>query len=190
MAVEYTGSGAVRKNYGPLLSPTSKPDSAASVEDSVGGFKELEIRFTYDSLPGYTAASVNDAVKNALPAYAAVTGVYLAIEETFAGGTSLEVGTVKASDGTAVDADGFIPAAVGVTANLVAGNLICGRGAQVLEAPDAAGTAHVDADGVYVSAATGPICTVASLVSIVAVGTFTAGRGRLVVRYISAAVAG
>lgn len=184
MTVEYTGSGSVRKNYGPLLSPSTKPDPAAAKESKYGSTQELEIRFTYDNLPGYSAASVSDALKNAIPALAAVTEFYVVVEQSFAGGTSLEFGSVKASDGTAVDADGFIPAAVGVTANLVAGYVICGRGIQVLEAPDAAGTAHVDGDGVYVAAATGPVCTVASLVSVVAVGTFTAGRARIVVRYL------
>lgn len=184
MAVEYTGSGAVRHNYGPIQSPRTKPDPAASVESSIGNLKELEVRFDYTALPGYSAASVNDAVKNALPAYAAIINAFLVVEETWVGGTSLEVGTVQADSGTAVDADGLIPAAVGVTANLVLGNVICGRGAQVLEAPDAAGTAHVDADGVYVASATGPICNEASLLSVVAVGTYTAGRARLVVRYL------
>ena len=184
MAVEYTGSGAVRKNYGPILSPSTKPDPAAAVESTSGNFKEVEIRFDYTNLPAVSAASAADAVKNALPAYAAITQAFLVVEQTWVGGTSLEVGTVKQSDGTAVDADGIIPAAVGVTANLVTGYVIAGRGVQVLEAPDAAGTAHVDGDGVYAAAATGPICTVASLLSVVAVGTFTAGRARLVVRYL------
>lgn len=184
MTVEYTSPGSTRKQYGPLLSPSTKPDPAAASECNAGNVYELEYRFSYDDLPGYSAASVNDAVKQSIPANAAIVSAWVRVEETFAGGTSLEFGTVKASDGTAVDADGLIPAAVGVTANLVAGNLISGRGAQVIEAPDAAGTAHVDGDGVYVAAATGPICTVASLLSVVAVGTFTAGRARVILRYV------
>lgn len=185
MAVEYTGAGSVRHNYGPIQSPATKPDPAAVTEQTYGNTNELEIRFTYDNLPAYSASAVNDAVKQALPAYAAITDCFLVIEETFAGGTSLEVGTaLAASPGTAVDADGLIPAAVGVTANLVAGNVIAGRGVQVLEAPDAAGTAHGDGDGVYTTGATGPICSAASIITVVAVGTFTAGRARLVVKYL------
>ena len=186
MTVEYTGSGAVRKSYGPLLSPNTKPDPAAAKESKYGNTQELELRFDYTNLPAWSSASASDAVKNFLPAYAAITEAFLIVEQTWVGGTSLEVGTFQAVAGTAVDADGIIPAAVGATANLVTGYVIAGRGIQVLEAPDAAGTAHVDGDGVYAAAATGPICTVASIVGVVAVGTFTAGRARLVVRYVPA----
>ena len=184
MGVEYTGAGGVRQFYGPRLSPSTNPSPSGQKESTYGNVRELEYNFTYDDLPAYSAASVNDAVKNLIPAGAAIVDCWVRVITTFAGGTSLEFGTVKVSDGTAVDADGLIPAAVGVTANLVAGNLIAGRGAQVIEAPDAAGTAHNDADGVYLQAATGPICTVDSLLSVVAVGTFTAGKARVLLRYV------
>lgn len=184
MPVEYTGAGAVRHNYGPILSPQTKPDPAPSREKRYGSEVELEINFTFDNLPAWSATAVADAVKQTIPALSAITDVKLIVQETWVGGTSLEIGTVRADTGAAVDVDGFIPAAVGVTANLVAGYVISGRGAQVLEAPDAPGTAHNDADGVFVAAATGPISTLATLVSVVAVGTYTAGRARLLVRYI------
>lgn len=184
MTIEYTGAGAVRKSYGPLLSPSTKPDPAGAKESTYGNTKEIEYRFSFDSLPSYSAAAVNDAVKAVIPTGAAIVGFVVRIEETWVGGTSLEFGTVQADSGTAVDADGLIPAAVGVTANLVAGNLISGRGAQVIEAPDAAGTAHVDSDGVYTQGAGGPICNEPSLLSVVAVGTFTAGRARAILRYV------
>lgn len=183
MGTEYTGPGGTRVHYGPRLSPSLKPDPAAATENTLGTVRELEIRFGYDDLPGWSASSVNDAVKRALPAHAAILDAVLRVEEAFVGGTSLEVGTVNAATGTVVDADGLIPAAVGVTANLALGNLISGRGAQVIEAPDATGAATVDGDGVYTVSATGPIANVATLVRVAAVGTYTAGRARLTVRY-------
>lgn len=186
MGVEYTSPGSTRHFYGPRLSPSTKPDPAGSSESTAGNIRELEFRFDYENLPAYSAASASDAVKLAIPAHSAIVSAVLMVEQTWVGGTSLEVGTVSTA-GVAVDADGLIPAAVGVTANLVAGYVISGRGAQVVEAPDAPGTAHIDADGVYAAGANGPIASVNSLVSVVAVGTYTQGRARLIVRYIPAA---
>lgn len=180
MAVEYTGAGGVRKNY----DRKTVDRGVVGKESTRGDVKELSVIFDYSLLPSYSAAAVNDACKLLIPANAAILDFWVQIITTFVGGTSLEFGTVQADSGTAIDADGLIPAAVGVTANLVAGNLIAGRGAQVIEAPDAAGTAHVDADGVYVSSATGPIPNEAALLSVVAVGTFTAGRAKVLLRYL------
>lgn len=183
MTIEYTGAGGVRHNYGPLLSPATKPDGAGAVESVAGNVRQLEYHFAFNGLP---TNSTSDAVVPTIPAYAAITKVHLFVLEAFVGGTSIEVGTWTPA-GVAVDADGLIPAAVGVTANLALGNVIGGRGAQVVEGPDAAGTAHIDGDGVYVASATGPISSVASQIRAVAVGTFTAGRARLFVEYIDPA---
>lgn len=173
MPVEYTGAGAVRHNYGPLANPATNPVPASSRESKYGNVVELETRFTFDNLPSWSAGRANDAVWAQIPALAVITECYLIVEDAFVGGTSLEVGTVLASSGAAVDADGLIPAAVGVTANLGAGAAILGKGAQV---------ASADADGIITSAQTTGAAPV--LLSVVAVGTYTAGRARLVVRYI------
>lgn len=183
MGTEYTAPGGTRVHYGPRLSPISDPDTSATTQNTLGTTRELEIRFSYRDLPGWSASSVKDAVKRDIPAHAAILSAVLRVEEAFVGGTSLEVGTVNAGTGDVVDADGLIPAAVGVTANLALGNLISGRGAQVIEAPDANGAATVDGDGVYTVSATGPIANVATLVRVAAVGTYTAGRASLVIRY-------
>lgn len=173
MPIEYTGAGAVRHNYGPVESPSLKPAVAGSRESTYGNYVEVEYRFTFDNLPSWSAGRANDAVWAQLPALAVITDAVLVVEDAFVGGTSLEVGTVLASAGTAVDADGLIPAAVGVTANLGAGAAILGKGAQV---------ASADSDGIITSAQTTGAAPV--LVSVVATGTFTAGRARLVVRYV------
>ncbi|MCK9382895.1 MAG: hypothetical protein M0P95_17770 [Sulfuritalea sp.] len=170
-----TLSGATT-NLGPRLAEKQN----GSQVNSFGREVELVYDFDYNTLP--TASSDNAAVP-VIPAYAAITGCDLQVIATFVGGTSLEVGTLTPA-AIAVDVDGLIPAAVGVTANLVLGNYVFGRGVQIVEAPDAAGTAHGDGDGVYVAGANGPVASVASQVSVVAVGTFTAGRARLRVRYL------
>lgn len=176
MPIEYTGAGGVRHNYGPVESPSLKPAAAGSRESTYGNYVEVEYRFTFDNLPSWSAGRANDAVWVQLPALAVITDAVLVVEDAFVGGTALEVGTVLASSGAAVDVDGLIPAAVGVTANLGAGAAILGKGAQVASA------ASADTDGIITSAQTTGAAPV--LVSVVATGTFTAGRARLIVRYI------
>lgn len=185
MAVEYTSAGGVRKNYDRV----AVDNGVVGIESTRGDLKQLSVYFDYTKLPSFATGSASDATNQALPANAAIVNAFLQVATTWVGGTSLEVGTVTAAAGAAVDVDGLIPAAVGVTANLLVGNIIAGRGAQIVGAPDAAGTAHNDADGVYLSSATGPVASVASLLSVVAVGTFTAGAARLVVEYLDPASA-
>jgi hypothetical protein len=181
MAVEYTGAGAVRKNYGPILSPTTKPSPEGQKESTFGNRVEVQYDFTYDNLP---TSNASDAVFHTFPAGAIFESVVWNTQVDFAGGTDYTVGLVTPA-GVAVDVDGFITAAQGAVANLVTTTpVICGRGACVVEAPDAAGTAHVDGDGLYAAGSTGPIPSVASQLKVTANGTFTAGRARIWVRYI------
>lgn len=181
MAVEYTGAGGVRKNYGPILSPTTKPDPAGQKESTFGNRVEVQYDFTYDNLP---TSSAVDALIHVFPIGAIFESAVWVTKEDFAGGTDYQVGLVTPA-GVTVDLDGLITAAQAPVANLVTTTpVICGRGACVTESPDAAGTAHGDADGVYAAASTGPIPTVTSQLKLTANGTFTAGRARLYVRYI------
>lgn len=145
-----------------------------------GSVKEAVYKFDYANLP---VASSTDQAVHVIPAYAHFIDCKLIVTTTWVGGTSLTVGTEQA-DGTDIDVDGLILAGPGATANLVAGYVVAGRGAQVVEGPDAAGTAHIDGDGVYAAGATGPISSVAQYIVVTAVGTFTAGAATLVVRYI------
>ncbi len=179
--IEYTGAGAVRTSYGPLESPTSKPFAVGARESTRGNVKEIEYNFTFDNLPAWTAANALDALVPVLPAYAVIIDAVLLVTEPFAGGTALEVGTFQAVAGTVVDADGIIPAAVGVVANLnAAGEGVYGTGIQVLNS--LYNTGGVAATGIIaVANTTGATTTV---IGVVATGTFTAGRGRLVVSYL------
>lgn len=176
MGIEYTGAGAVRHNYGPVQSPTTKPSPAGARESVCGNSKEIEYNFTYDNLPAWSASNAADAVNPSIAPYALIESAYLYVEEVFAGGTALEVGTFEAVAGTAVDADGLIPAAVGVLANLdAAGDIVYGTGAQIANGKEVGATGIISAAGT-----TGAVAVV---IGVVATGTFTAGRARLVVRY-------
>lgn len=166
----------VRRNFGPRDAEDKVPGKVLTA----GEVKEIVVDFNYDDLP---TNSTNDALVQLIPAYAAVTQVLLFVKTTFAGGTDIQIGTEQA-DGTDVDLDGFVTAAQGAVANLVAGYVVSGRGAQVVESPDAAGTAHIDADGVYAAGANGPIASVATQIKVTANGTFTAGAAKLLVRYV------
>lgn len=76
-----------------------------------------------------------------------------------AGGTSVAAGTYEV-DGTAIDADGLVTATEGVTADLAANDKLVGTGAQV-----------------------GTAVTQKAYVALVTAGTFTAGKGTLVIKY-------
>lgn len=180
MAIEY-GTGGVRHNYGPLADPVTRPVASGARESTYGNYVEIEYRFTWDNLPAWSAANANDATIPRIPAYAVIESAVLLVEDPFVGGTSLEVGTYLAAAGTAVDADGIIPAAVGVIANLnAAGEGVYGTGAQVLAAQyNAGGSAPTG-----IIAATNTVGAAPVVVGVVADGSFTAGRARLIVRYL------
>lgn len=177
MSVEYTSPGSTRHFYGPRPSPTTQPDPAGARESYCGNFVEVEYNFTYDNLPAWTAENASDALQAVIPPYSLITDAYLLVQEVFAGGTALEVGTFQAVAGTAVAADGIIPASVGVLANLdTAGDIVYGTGTQVANGKEVGATGIISAAGT-----TGAVNTV---IGVVATGTFTAGRARLVVRYL------
>lgn len=101
-----------------------------------------------------------------LPKRSSVLRVTILATESAAGGTSITVGTYTKA-GAAVAATGLVTATEGVTANLAAGKRTFGAGAL---AAAAAGTDGVGANDVYVA--------------IASTGTFTAGKGRILVEYI------
>lgn len=181
MAVEYTTSGGVRTNFGPIESPTTKPLAVGSREAVAGNVKQLEYNFTFNALPAWSATNVNDALVPVLPAHSLIVDAILLVEEAFVGGTSLEVGTFQAVAGTAVNASGIIPAAVGITANLNAvGKGVYGTGILCLNSLYNTGGA-APTGIILATNGTGAITTV---VGVVAVGTYTAGRARLLISYI------
>jgi len=177
MATEYNVGGA-RQVYGPRRDPGDFPDAAGSREVTYGNYVEVEYNFTYDNLPAWSATNVNDACIPVIPAYAVIKEATLLVTTPWAGGTSIEVGTFLASTGVAVDADGLIPAAVGVVANLnAAGEGVYGTGAQVV--PPLTGDASTG-----IIAATQTTGAAAVVIGVVAVGTFTAGKAKLIVTYL------
>lgn len=141
-----------------------------TVLSTYGAYNELEIDVDLAELgangTNFTTGTRFSGNDQGLPAYAQVISATLIMSEAAAGGTSVAVGT-HLEDGTPVDADGLITATNGALANINAiGKIVLGTGAQI--------------------AATGgaPVSNVRTLINITAAGTFTAGEGRLIIRYI------
>jgi hypothetical protein len=122
-----------------------------------GNIREIEIEFTYDNFP---TAVASDGGLGYMPAGSYLLDAYLRVSETFTSETALNIGTEQ-SDGTDIDADG-IDAALDAAA-LVAGAVIACDGADIGSVVDASNDAYF-------------------LVS--ASGNATAGKAKLVVRYI------
>lgn len=142
-----------------------------------GALKQIWIDYDLSKLANaevsYTTDLTNNGVKDGfntgdtyLPAHASVVRATVHSTETAAGGTSFAVGTFTLA-GAAIDADGIITDTEAVTANLVVGDRVYGNGAYVAAT---AGTNGIgSADG---------------YVAITATGTFTAGKGRIVIEYL------
>lgn len=157
-------SAALRKN---------RPGSL----NAFGALKEIEVDVDLKLLPAgavnFSADLNNDGTRDgfyngdvSIPANASITNAYLVMGEAAVGGTSLTVGLYQAN-GTAIDADGIITATAGVIANMGLGERINGDGAFVAAT---AGTAGIGA--------------AKGFIGLLATGTFTAGKGRLVIQYI------
>ena len=159
-------SNALRKNRPGTLS-------------TMGAIKTIELDYDLAAFPAgvnYSADLNNDGTLDGfytgdvhLPAYASIVDVYVVATETAVGGTSLAVGTFTKA-GAAIDADGMVTAATAITANLAAGKRVLGVGADTAAT---AGTSSIGAADGYIGLTT--------------VGTFTAGKGRIVINYIEAA---
>jgi hypothetical protein len=150
-----------------VASPTTRPDPAPRLGPTCGAIREVICDFTFDRLP---QQSTTDALVHSFPTGAVFIDAVLLTKETWAGGTSLEVG-LDTTAGVPFSPAGFITAVVGVTANLSAGTAIRGRGALV---------SVEDADGVL---SVTQIPGLSTQLNINAVGTFTAGRSKLIIRY-------
>ncbi len=181
MTIEYVSPGGARQNFGPREVAKKEPGLYAGD----GPTRWMKVPFSFDQLPSAGNAGA-DAVSQYIPAGCPVLSCVLKVTTNFAGGTSYAVGLEQAA-GTDIDTDGLITDAQAPVANLVTTNMIAGRGAMIMEGPDAAGTAHIDADGVYVIGATGPVSSVNAYPVITATGTFTAGAGYLLIEYLNVA---
>jgi len=179
MTIEYVVGGS-RTHYGPR--DVSQKEAGKA---DFGVRRQLVVPFDFANLPSVANAGADAAILT-VPAGCPVTKAVLKVKTAFTGGTGtgLQIG-FEAASGTDIDADGLFLDAQIVSANLVATNCIFGRGAMVTEAPDAAGTAHGDADGVYVIGTTGPVTSVAAYPLITAVtGAYAAGEGVLYIEYL------
>lgn len=123
-----------------------------------GYVKQLVVDFDHASLP---VDSADGSMVIEIPADSFIVSSKLHVKEAAAGGTSYTIGLTQ-SDGTAIDADGLHTAAQLVTAGLTEDAWLVGGGALV---------------GATIGAAGGQI-------DVVATGTFTAGKYRLIVEYI------
>lgn len=126
---------------------------------------------------GYTADLNNDGTADGfdlmdtyLPANSSVLRATLVATEAAVGGTSFTVGTY-ARTGAAIVATGLITATEGVIANINAiGKRVYGAGALVAA-----------------TAGTGGVGTADAFVAIATVGTFTAGKGVILIEYVDPA---
>lgn len=143
------------------------------------GFETYE--FTYDlskvasGATTFTTDRNNDGTLDGfsrgdvpIPANSMITRVLLVPTEAAAGGTSIILGLYQ-EDGTAIDDSGLITATEGVLANLDAvGSGIQGQGALALPSSGVfTGTGSVDA-----------------YVALKATGTFTAGKGKVIIEFL------
>lgn len=122
----------------------------------------------------YTADLNNDGTADGfdigdtyLPAFASVLRTVVYVTEAAAGGTSITLGTFQRS-GTVISANSLITATEGVLANLdTVGARTFGAGALNASAVE---TASVGANDAYVG--------------LTVTGTFTAGKGKIIIEYI------
>jgi len=136
-----------------------------------GSEKELVVHFDLEHIVAgsvsYTEDLNNDGSLNGftkrgafIPAGAVVRSCELYVSEAAAGGTSIVVGAYE-EDGSVIDADGFNTTIL--TAAITAGAGIEGGGADIGEAVST---------------------SLDSFVGIAATGTFTAGKGKLVIVFV------
>lgn len=147
----WTNSDGLIVGYG---SNDPVTEGGSKKHDNGGGLKERAVTFAWDNTTG---------VNIPVPAGAEIFSVKLKVDEAWVGGTSLTVG-----DGS--DADGFITATQGATANLTAGALIAAAGVYTQ------GTTDTTAREIKLYAS-------ADTIDLTVAGTFTAGSATLVVTY-------
>lgn len=135
--------------------PNYAERNVAGVYDTDGAVKEAVLQITYQSSGAVVA----------LPANSAVLDVLVTVGTAWVGGTKVEIGDAS-------DADGWISATQGATANLTAGAELRAGGAYAVGGTDTSAKALAK---VY-AAATNITATIT--------GTFTAGTATVLVRYI------
>jgi hypothetical protein len=158
--------------------PANFVNRARALPSKGGLIKEIVIDYDLAKLGAdgvsYTTDINNDGTVDGfttgdcyLPANASVLRVVSVTSVAAVGGTSITLGTF-ALDGTAIDADGLITATEGVIANQnLVGGRTYGAGAYVATSVDTPGIGTAD-----------------GYLAITASGTYTAGKGRILIEYI------
>lgn len=164
--------------YTDLAQRINKPVALAADQVAV---REIVIPFDLSKLAATNTSYTTDLTNSGattgfaehdahIPANSTVLSAEMYFTTAGAGGTSLTVGSYKV-DGTAITANGFITATEAVVANMAKGNGIVGAGAHVTVTAGVRAT--IGNSNVW------PAITVT--------GTFTAGAGYIVIRYVDLA---
>jgi hypothetical protein len=135
--------------------PNYPERNVAGIIETDGVVKEARLAITYES----SGAGIS------LPAGSVVLDVLVKVGTAWVGGTKVEIG-----DGS--DADGWVSATQGATANLTAGATVRAGGAYAIGATD--GTAK----------ALGKVYAAADTLDVAITGAYTAGDADVFVRYI------
>jgi hypothetical protein len=135
--------------------PNYPERNVAGIIETDGVVKEARLAITYES----SGAGIS------LPAGSVVLDVLVKVGTAWVGGTKVEVG-----DGS--DADGWVSATQGASANLTAGATVRAGGAYAIGATD--GTAK----------ALGKVYATADTLDVAITGAYTAGDADVFVRYI------
>lgn len=150
-ATTWTNADGLVVGFGP-----NEPErNVSGVFETDGIVKEARLAITFQS----SGAAV------AIPAGSVVTDVVVKVGTAWVGGTKVEVG-----DGS--DADGWVSAAQGATANLTAGATVRAGGAYAVGGTDAT------------AKALGKVYATADTLDVAITGSYTAGTADVIVRYI------
>jgi len=171
--------GLVQKFGSYYKNPSNFVNVPRSLASKGGMIKEIVIDYDLAQLSAsggtsYTTDLNNDGTVDGfttgdsyLPANSSVLRVTMIASEGATGGTSITIGTYGLT-GSAIAATGLMTATEGVIANFnTAGKRTYGAGALVAATAGTAGVGTADA-----------------YIAIAATGTFTAGKGRIVIEYI------
>lgn len=178
MAKPWTNADGLQVQFANFWNDPKNFANRAKSVTKRGSVKELVVDVDLSLIPTgtvtYTSDLNNDGTADGfndgdprLPANASVLRATLVMRTAAAGGTSFTVGTYNKA-GTAIVATGLVTATEGVLANVNAiGKRVYGAGALV-----------------SATAGTGGVGTANAYVGISTTGTFTAGRGILIIEYV------
>lgn len=134
--------------------------------------KVAEYVVDYSALP--TPGTSN--IQYSIPAYSKILDVQFEVITAFAGGTSYDIGLAQA-DGTEIDNDGFYVALATASIN-ARGKIVKGTGALCPQLTSTTVGEKVTFAETNIGAAAGEL-------KMVATGTFTAGKAKIIVKYIT-----